>query len=231
MRPEETYALEKLVALVGGSFSDEEDPPDAYIDISNQVIAVEVTRLICPMLEESKLTGLPRLAGDVPAEKIMTEMVNKFANRVAEDKNIFVMISTPINNISEIKSEIDRQIEEVIELDHANRLININDDSATITVHDAVCDEVDRISYAIVNEAVSADLHENIMHALDSRIQAKAGHPEKHHKGSEYWLCIVNEFFLASAQSIRLAFSEISPSHEYDRIYVIHDYEEAQRLV
>ena len=39
-----------------------------------------------------------------------------------------------------MKSEIKLNIEEVVELGYANRLININGDAASITIHETDCE-------------------------------------------------------------------------------------------
>ena len=57
MRSEEIFVLNSMVARVGGSYRGGEDPPDAYINMVDRVIAVEVTRLIKPMLNVLSITG------------------------------------------------------------------------------------------------------------------------------------------------------------------------------
>ena len=89
-----------MVAHVGGSYRDGEDPPDAYIDMVDRVIAVEVTRLIEPMLEGSSFTGQPRLAGDSPSEKMASDLKKLFEERIPAGQSLMLMVSAPLNNVS-----------------------------------------------------------------------------------------------------------------------------------
>ncbi|ASJ70365.1 hypothetical protein [Granulosicoccus antarcticus] len=231
MRPEEIFALNHLVTLIGGSYRDGEDPPDAYIDLPGRVVAVEVTRLIEPMLNGSKINDQSRLAGDSPADMMMSDLYNQFKDKIPVGKILLVMIATPINNVRKIKGEIKLHIDEVLGLGYANRLINMNADAASITIHDTDCDTQGRMEYGIFNEDVSADIGENLIYSLGERIRAKTDLPGKHHVGSEYWLCIINEIWLASSHLVQLAFAELGATHNYDQIYVVHGHGEVQHLI
>lgn len=230
MRSEETFVLEKLTASVGGTFRDGEDPPDAYIDLPGRVVSVEVTRLIEPMLEGSTGVGQSRLGGDSPADRMMSELVSKFEMRVPAGKSMLIMVSTPINNLRKLRSEIERHVDEVVELGYANRIINLGGDGACITIYDEAGENEQSIQYMISNEGVSADIGENLTHSLAERMEAKVDLPSRCHTGDEYWLCILSEIWLASAHSIQLAFDELESDHNYDKVYVIHAHGEVQQL-
>jgi len=213
MRPEEIFALEKLVTVTGGSYRGGEDPPDAYIDLPGRVLAVE------------------RLAGDCRAGRLMSELIEQFEDRVPIGKTLFLIISAPLNNAQKIRAELELHIQEVLGLGYANRIINMNGDGASITITDSDSDAKGQIEYAISNENVSADISENLTYSLSERISAKKHLPQKNHGGDEYWLCILSEIWLANSHSIQLTYNELSESHGYDQIYVVHGHGEVQQLI
>ena len=231
MRPEEEFVLDSMVAHVGGSYRDGEDPPDAYIDMVDRVIAVEVTRLIEPMVKGSSFTRQSRLAGDSPSEKMASDLKTLFEKRIPAGQSLMLMVSAPLNDVRGMKSEIKLHLEKVVELGYANRLININGDAASITIHETDCKASGRFDFAIFNDDVSADIGENVMHAMRERIAAKADLPSRQHSGDEYWLCMLNEIWLANTHSFQLAFSELGINHSYDRVYIVHGNGEVHRLI
>ena len=231
MRFDEEFVLDSMVTHVGGSYRDGEDPPDAYIDMVDRVIAVEVTRLIEPMLKVSSVTGQSRLAGDSHSEKMASDLKTLVKMRIPAGQSLMLMVSAPLNNVQGMNSEIKLHIEEVVELGYADRLININGDAASITINKTDCKISGLFDFAIFNDDVSADIGENVMHAMRERMTAKAGLPDRPHSGDEYWLCMLNEIWLANTHSSQLAFSELGINHSYDRVYIVHSNGEVHRLI
>ena len=45
LRDDEKFCIDAIVKLIGGEWSEGEDPPDAYLKIGNDNIAVEISTL------------------------------------------------------------------------------------------------------------------------------------------------------------------------------------------
>ena len=88
-----------------------------------------------------------------------------------------------------------------------------------------------RFDFAIFNVDVSADIGQNVTYSLRDRIAAKADLPSRQHSGDEYWLCMLNEIWLAHTHSLQLTFSELGINHRYDRVYIVRGNGEVHRLI
>ncbi|MEE9319607.1 MAG: hypothetical protein V3U76_04100 [Granulosicoccus sp.] len=77
---DEEFALKTLSAHLSGTFMPGEDPPDGYISVAEKKYAVEVTRLIEPSVHPEK-GHIPRLADDVPAERMGDRIAKIFDAR------------------------------------------------------------------------------------------------------------------------------------------------------
>ncbi len=66
LRPDEKFCIEAVAALVEGQWSEGENPPDAYLRIGNERIAVEISTLTQYVTDQNG-GYKPRLSEDLTA--------------------------------------------------------------------------------------------------------------------------------------------------------------------
>lgn len=114
MKPDEKYALETLVEKYGGKYIKGDEPPDGYlVSEDGKRIAVEVTRLIQHVTDDNRFTK-PRLADDEPGHELLDQLDIELSNKIPTDKYIFIILPTPVNNVSKTKQLLASKILDLI---------------------------------------------------------------------------------------------------------------------
>ena len=102
MRSDETFAMNSIVKKFGGSYTGGEDPPDAYLQLNGENIAVEITQLV-QQVQNDKGEMVSRHAHDRPAMTLSDELDHQMKNEIPNRKYVFLVLGAPIHNIRKTK--------------------------------------------------------------------------------------------------------------------------------
>ena len=222
MRPEEKYTLEALVEKYGGEFYEGDDPPDGYLLNKGKKIAVEVTRLIQHVTDDNG-KHLSRRADDVPAHILIDQLDKELKSKIPTDKYIFVILPTPINNFKKTKENLSMEILQLIKSAETKKLVNICSNSISISVYNGNRESGKKIIAALPNTRSSTDIGANVSYLLSDRINDKE-HKRKEIDGvAEYWLALINEYWIADEQSYNISYKSLEIKHGFDRILLLND--------
>ncbi len=126
LREDENFVIEALCNTYGGTWRVGEDPPDAYILIGGQEIAVEISILTQHVTDKSgKL--VPRLSQDSRVIRLCDELDEEFKSLIPSGVYIMLTISAPLNKIRKTKDYLIHEIKEIVQRNSAiKRVVEIN---------------------------------------------------------------------------------------------------------
>ncbi len=235
LKEDEIFALNVLIDSLGGSYHAGEDPPDAYLEMGENKIAVEVTQLIEPAYQDDGSIN-PRIKEEAVAERIGEKIKRDYSGRIQTKQSLLIEFSVPVTNSRKSERELRNELDKLIDVIHAEALqapydVKINDNVAiSFYEYDKEVSAERRIEYFIFNGKVSDDIVENVKTTLAERINDKKTKIKDNHEGSEYWLLLLSNVWLADRNTYDLAYAEASLSHDFDKIYVVLSGKRLHRL-
>ena len=220
MRPEEEFVLEALVSEIGGEFVDGDDPPDAYLMHDGRRIAVEVSRLIQHTINEHGQLR-PRLSDDVPALTLADHLDDDLRNNIPDKKFFFVVIPSPVNDVRRTREQINQIILEMIQSESEEFEGGVCGNLIQIKIINGDRPSGKKIVAALPNRNSSADIGLNVSFLLQDRITTKNRKREVDDNNDEYWLALMNDYWIADARSYQNAFDALKIEHEFDKILLV----------
>jgi len=228
MRPDEQYVLEALVEHYGGSFEPGEDPPDAYLIMGSRKIAVEVTRLIEEVVDDSGVAK-SRYAEDTPGLNLVNGLDESHGKLVPDGKYVFLMVPTPINNVRALKSQLGSSIVEMLETGETERQFDVSNGTISIHIYEGNRSSGKKIIGALDNQNASPDIGYNVARILRARISDKES-KRKPVQADEYWLAMVAEYWIADHDSYQRSYQEGEVSHGFDKIVLVRENKSVHEL-
>jgi hypothetical protein len=223
MRDEEAFVGRALVAYLGGaeraSFEEGGDPPDLLLVLDGVRIGVEVTRL-------SQITFAPdgqrgnRATQDSFGLGAVDELDAELGAFLPDGVDLLIHLRVPVRRGGKFKAQLAAWIREIAlapELDlEAERDI----EGATVRVHVVRRRASDkRIVGLVENVHSSADIGWNAARLLEDRIATK--HDKCKGLAGTVWLALLNDYWLADAETYRLAMRDVPLAHCFDRVLFV----------
>jgi hypothetical protein len=225
VRRDEEFVGRGLVTFFGGPsrafISEGEDPPDLYLHIDGSRIGVEVTRLSQFTFEPDGTLG-NRTTQDFFGIRLLNELDADVGRHLPEGVSLLVGLWVPVPNASRFKKTL---IEWVTQIAAAPKQgfaeeRKIEGSKASVTVVEQR-PSGKKIAGYVVNKNFSADIGRNARLVLEDRIRSKAeicGGLSK-----PIWLAVLNDYWLADADTYAVAGRQLSLSHCFERIFLVSD--------
>ncbi len=222
MRPDEKHTLEALVDKYGGKFVDGDDPPDAYIINKDEKIAVEVTRLVQHVTDD-KGNPRSRLADDVPAHDLIDRLDTELQNTIPTGKYIFIILPTPVNNLRRTEKDLSTIIMQMININDTEKEVEICSNSISISLYEGDRESGKKVVAALPNTKSSANIGGNVSYLLNNRINEKENKREELDGVAEYWLALLNEYWIADEESYQNSYESLDIKHGFDKVLLVND--------
>ncbi|WP_340677441.1 hypothetical protein [Paraglaciecola sp.] len=223
MRPDEVFVMNSIVEKFGGNFTEGEDPPDAYLQLNGKSIAVEVTQLV-QQVQNGKGEMVSRHAQDRPAMTLSDELDRQMKNEISEGKYVYLVLGAPINNIRKTKSELKKEILNQLKSGVVKQDLVIEDNRISINIYDGDRGTDKKIISAIANRYSDANILNNTMSLLSDRITSKLKKCKAKSYEGEYWLALLNDYWVADIDSYKLAYSKLNIQHDFNKILLVDSY-------
>lgn len=221
MREEEVFAMNAIVKKFGGCFVEGEDPPDAYLLINDKRVAVEVTQLI-QFVSNDKNLVVPRRSHDKPAIELSDALDSRLKNIIQKDKFVFLVLESPINNIRLTKQKLEQEILNQLSTGVTKQELVIEQNKISINVYEQATTSK-KVACAVFNKHSSADILTNVTDLLRERILAKLKTTKAESYDGEYWLALLNDYWIADIQSYRLAYKKLDIKHNFAKILIVNE--------
>ncbi|MFM9842995.1 MAG: hypothetical protein ACKVOI_08510 [Dongiaceae bacterium] len=227
LRPDEAFVSEALVHFFGGpeivSASDGDDPPDFYITFNNRSVAVEVTRLT-PIAIGPDGSIENRFSQDILGLRITNELETTIGTHLPEQVSLLVGIDVPIARQSRFLRGMQSWIEELIPT------LTPGMEFATIVAGSKVAISVmprettrRRIIGYVVNKRTSPNILMNAQFIIENRIKSKIATCGSIARTLPIWLAMLNDFWLADAETYQLAIRDMRFEECFERLFVVSD--------
>ena len=223
MRRDEAFVGNALVNFFGGphaaSLSDGPDPPDIYLTIGTSRVGVEVTQLSQFTFEPDGTLG-NRVTQDFFGLRLLDELNAKIGSSLPEDVSLLVGLEVPLSNPARFKKGITDWVNAVASNPRQGfaQKRQIEGSTASISV---VSDRPSgkRVVGFVVNKKSSADIDLNARLLLEDRIRIKDDICRNLPK--PIWLAVLNDYWLADADTYAVAARQLQLSHCFERIFLV----------
>jgi hypothetical protein len=117
LKPDEKFVSDSLVKYFGSdtvTYQEGEDPPDIYLTINNEKVAVEITRLSPVVFDENG--GMQnRNTQDIFGVNLCNELDSKLKSKVPPEIDLVLAIRVPVRNPRKYKKELFSLIDSILE--------------------------------------------------------------------------------------------------------------------
>ena len=234
LRPDEKFVKRCLVKTLKSSKAYEgENPPDIYLELNGEKIAIEITRL-SPVSFDRKGIIQNRKSQDYYGLNLCDDLDLSLRNKILPDIDILLTLYVPVEQGRKFKRELRAFVERTIcgnvkigdkqEIEICGSKVKIS-----IIPNRDYSDK--KIVGIIINKNANPHIFSNAQIILADRIQDKNKKCKKIiEKGGKVWLALFNDYWLADHETYANALSTIDMAHGFDRIYVIMDNGEVSQI-
>jgi len=158
---------------------------------------------------------------------MVAELNHYFSEIFPEEFSVFLMLDVPLKNVRETKKRLINEVERFVRLRSADYEIDICGNRIAISRMKRTGCSVAAGRY---NRFSSAKITESVKMLLADRIAAKSVKVRRARTDDEYWLALFNHYWVARADSYRAAYKSLALRHEFDKIYLVTEYGEAELI-
>ena len=224
LKPDEEFVKKCLIKTLRATNAWEgEDPPDIYLEVNDEKIAIEITTLY-PVTFGQDGAVQNRLSQDFFGCNLCDDLDLRLKNEVPSDVDIFLTLYMPVENGRKYKKELYAYVREFISKD-----IKAGDEEEVELLGSKVrilvipnCEYSEKkIVGVIVNKNSSAYMLGNAQATLAERIHDKVKKCKVIKHRGQVWLALFNEYWLANHETYIQALKTMDVAHDFDRIYII----------
>ncbi len=223
LRRDEKLCIDAVVASVGGKWSEGEDPPDAYLSIGNDNIAVEISTLTQHVTDHAG-GSKPRLSEDSTAIRLCNELDEELKTHIPAGRKVRLFLWAPISSARKLKPRLAHEIIALVEAAGKEDVIVEREILGNkITIHYFPEDRTSgkKVVGAVQNKKSDADILANAKAILADRIDVKAQKCRPLISSGPIWLALFNDYWLADIDTYRQATAQISAKHPFERILIV----------
>jgi len=225
LKPDEKFVKDCLLKYFGAAATawEGEDPPDIYVKINGETIAVEITRLSPVSFGEDGIVQ-NRNTQDYFGINFCNELDSKLKKDVPPEVDVLLTLYVPVENVRKYKKQLHESLKETIakgtKIGDRSEL-NIAGAKVKISIIPNRKYSQKKIVGEIVNENSSVHIQSNAEIILAGRLLDKVEKCKNiKHKGSK-WLALLNDYWLADHENYTLDLDNITVQHNFERIFVI----------
>jgi hypothetical protein len=227
MRREEAFVCRALVEFLGGpsvaSASDGDDPPDIYLTLGGSRIGMEVTRLSQFTLEPDGTLG-NRATQDSFGIRLIEDLDTKLGPLLPQNVSLLIGVQVPVLRAAPFRKEVTEWVTQLVA---SPSLVskderNIHGSNVSVSVI-AERPSGKKIVGFVLNKHSSADILLNARLVLEERIQTKSTLCEPLARMGPIWLAVLNDYWLADADTYAAACRQLKISHCFERLFLVSD--------
>ncbi len=229
LREDEKFVIEALCASYGGTWRIGEDPPDAYMSLAENEIAVEISILTQHVVGKSG-KPVPRLSQDTGVLRLCDEINEELKNDIPSGVYVLLTISSPLNKIRQTKAELTIAVRKIAQKKAPNKqAIEINKNRVKIQLILGDRPSGKKVVGVVPNQNSSPDILANVLYILSERINGKNTKCQDivHRL---LWLALFNDYWLAELDTYELAMKKLFVTHPFDKICLVQGSKEVHTL-
>jgi hypothetical protein len=225
VRRDEEFVGRALVNFFGGpscaSVSDGEDPPDLYLTVGASPVGGEVTQLSQFTFERDGTLG-NRATQDSFGLRLIEELNAKVGPSLPDDVSLMIGFRVPVPNVARFRKGLTEWVTQVASAPEKGleqeREIEGSKTSVSVISERPLGRKI--VGF-VVNTNSSADIGLNAGLVLEDRIRTKSDICASLRK--PIWLALLNDYWLADADTYAIASQKIKLGHCFERIFLVSD--------
>jgi len=229
LREDEKFVIKALCASYGGTWRIGEDPPDAYMALNENEVAVEISNLTQHVVSKSG-KPVPRLSQDTGVLRLCDEINEKLKNDTPSGVYVLLTISSPLNKIRQTKTDLINKIKRIAQKKAPiKQIFEINQNKVKIQLILGERPSGKKVVGIVPNQNSSPDILGNVLYILSERINDKV----MKCRGIVHrplWLALFNDYWLAEPDTYELAMKKLSVDHPFDKICLVLGSKEVHTL-
>ena len=219
LRDDEQFVIRAVANKFSGTWKPGENPPDAYLTIGPNTIAVEITTLTQHITDDRGTR--PRASDDAPTTVLADHLNVKLHKLIPDRYSIGLVLSTPISNVRKTASDLAKCLSGSDIHSFVNpKEVQIQGNIIKISLHFHEETQTRKVWIVAMSRSSDANILSNAIKILEERIISKAKTCSALIGKQPLWLALLNDYFLADASDYERA-SCISADHPFDKILLI----------
>ncbi|QQN66748.1 hypothetical protein JIR23_14205 [Bradyrhizobium diazoefficiens] len=223
LKPDEQFVIRALAEHLSATWSVGEDPPDSYLTIGAEKVAVEISTLTQHVVSERG--GMkPRLSEDSTAFWLADELNGDLLNAIPDERMVILTLRAPILKARQTKEKLKNRITRLL-ASSMDQTIDVEEDilGNPIGIQLSAYDGHDprKVHAAVINRKSDPRITLNARLVLEERIVTKTGKCDVLASNGPVWLALFNDYFLADDETYKLALTQIEHPHVFEKIFLI----------
>lgn len=220
LREDEKFVIESLCAKYSGTYRIGEDPPDTYMSLNGNEIAIEISILTQHVVDKSG-NPVPRLSQDAGVLRLCDEINEELKTDIPSGVYVLLTISSPFNKIRQTKADLINKIKEIVQKKApSEEVFEINGNKGKIQTLLGERPSGKKIIGVVPSQNSSLDILGNVLFILGDRINDKVNKC-KNIVHRPLWLALFNDYWLAEPDTYELAMKKLPIEHPFDKICLV----------
>lgn len=222
IREDEEFVVTSIATSLSGNWRPGENPPDAYLTLGTDTIALEISTLTQYVTDDKGTRS--RLSDDIPTAAFANALNDELKPLIPDGYTIGLVLSSPILEHRKTKAQLAKIIRGHIanlESLQTDRKIQINGNAITIYLNHHGEPHHKKVSAVFINRSSNPDVLLNVTQILEDRIATKTRKCGHIRSRGPIWLALLNDYWLTDADTYRYALSRLSLQHPFQRILLV----------
>lgn len=221
LRSDEEFVIRSLATHFSGNWWAGENPPDAYLQVCDEVAAIEISTLTQHVSDECG-GSKPRLSEDSTAIWLANELNNELQVEIPDGLLVILTLAAPIMKARKVKTQLKEKIVNLVSNSCRTEISEIIiGNSITVKVTSDERPSGKKIVGIITNEKSSPNILQNAMSILEDRIVVKTGKCRSLAFNGPKWLALLNDYWLADNDTYLQAIGSSSLAHPFEKILLV----------
>lgn len=224
LRDDEESVISSVAARFSGTWRPGEDPPDAYLTIGPDTIAVEISTLVQHVTDDQGTRS--RLSDDQGANRLVNVLKAELSDVIPEGYTVGLLLSAPILLPRKTQATLAKVIRELATSAgwfEGDREIEVNGNKVTLSYNHRPGSENTKVTAIIRNRSSDPDILKNAMYILEQCVTKKTETCKNLIGRGAVWLALRNDYWLSGAETYKDAFSRLNVTHPFEKILLVND--------
>jgi hypothetical protein len=209
-----------------------EDPPDAYLQLKNNKVGVEVSTLV-QHVEDNEGSLVSRLSDDMTALSLCDELDKELRHLIPKNRRVRLVLEAPITKKRQLKPILFEKILQAVNspsIQQGSFDYEILENKIAFQVTDYTGASTKKVLALVTNSRIGANISENARIILNDRIASKSKKCESLKSEGPLWLVLLNRYWLADIECYKRALEMSDIPHPFDQIILVSDDEQISML-
>ena len=222
LREDEEFVINSVAKAFSGTWTSGENPPDAYLTIGKNIIAVEISTLA------EHVTGgrgtHSRFSDDAATAALANDLVAELQHLIPEGHTIYLVLSSPLLKLRQTKAALSEMLRNSLsdsEFFTTATEIEIHGNPIAISRNHHGEAHCKKLVAMFPHRHSNPDILSNTWQILEDRINVKAKKCAALVGRKPLWLALFDDYWLTDAHAYKYALSSFSPMHSFEKILVV----------